>query len=301
MEKTDPLKQHSFAIPGYLNQLGLTPTVSSQTLGWDNLLAAALPYTQNLPPLRLPAIPEEDQILVQLSQPVQLRVKIGKEHFSVLGMPATSSTIPNHFPATWDISGPVQLFLISLKHRLLTQVALEVLDIDPEHVNLAGTVGEKDPFIYQVSQMILGEIYAQALAGSLFIESLTQSLVIHLIREYVVFPKEFPRVKGKLSPRVLRSVLNFIDEYLDEDLTLEKIAAVANLSTFHFSRLFKQTVNVPVHHYVLQKRLEYGKDLLTKGKLTITEVAARAGFADASHFNRHFKRRFGIAPKVMLK
>ncbi|MEO5887809.1 MAG: AraC family transcriptional regulator [Anaerolineales bacterium] len=302
MEQKISIKQkHSFAIPGYLNGLGYVPTLSSQSLGWDNLLAMVLPYPGSSSPLALPAMVEEDEILVQLSDPIQLNVKIGEESFSVPGLPGTFSTAPNYVATTWQIPGPTQLFVMSVKHELLTQFALEVLDVDPKYVNLAGKVGEEDPFIYQVSQMIRGEIDSQGIGGRLFIDSLTQSLVIHLIRKYVFFPKEIPYIKGRLRPRVLRSVLGFIDEYLEENLSLEKIATVANLSTFHFSRLFKQSMNIPVHQYVLQKRLDYGKRLLIRGGFTIAEVAIKAGFADASHFYRHFKRRFGIVPGILTK
>jgi AraC family transcriptional regulator len=302
MEQIVALKQkHAFAMLDYLNLFGLTPTLSSQSLGWENMFAMVLPYPGNLPPLVLPAILEEDEILVHLSNPVQLNVKIGGESFAAVASPGAFSTAPNYAPTTWHILGPTEIFVMSVRHELLTQVALEMLDIDPKYVRLAGKVGEEDPFIYQVSQLMLGEIKTLGMAGRLFIDSLTQSLIIHLIRKHVLFPKEFPHVKGNLAPKVLRSVLDFIDEYLEENISLEKIAAVANLSVFHFSRLFKKTMNIPVHQYVLQKRLDCGKRLLTRGGLTIAQVAARAGFADTSHFHRHFKRRFGIAPGAYAK
>ena len=302
MDKTVSLGQEdSFAILGYLNLFGFAPTLSSQSLGWENLSAVTFPYPGNLPPLTLPAILEEDQILVHLSNPVQLNVKIGEESFSAVASPGAFSTAPNYAPTTWHICGPTEIFVMSIRHELLTQVALEVLDVDPKFVRLAGKVAEEDPFIYQVTQLMLGEIKTQGMAGRLFIDSLTQSLVIHLVRKYVVFPKEFPYARGRLSSKVLRSVLDFIDEYLEENLSLERIAAVANLSAFHFSRLFKQTMNIPVHQYVLRRRLDCGKHLLTRGGLTIAQIAIRAGFADTSHFHRHFKRRFGIAPRTLTK
>lgn len=296
-------QKDSFSILDHLNRSGFVPALSSQSLNWDNLFALVLPYSRRfLPPLELPAILEEDEILVNLSNPVHLSAKIGNKPYCVKGAPGSFSTAPNYLPSRWQIlGGPTQICIMSIKHAFLTRVALQALDVDPKDVKLVGKVGEEDPFIYQISLMILSEIEAQGLAGRLFIDSLTHSLVIHLLRTYVHFPKEFPIVKGKLSPRVLRSVLDFIDHSLEETLTLEKIAAIANLSPYHFSRLFKQTMNIPVHQYVLQKRLDCGKYLLTRGGLSIAEVAARAGFSDTSHFHRHFKRRFGIAPRTLTK
>jgi len=304
MNRVDPHKQKlSFVIPDHLRRSGLTATLSSHSLYWDNLFTLVLSYPGHfLPPFDLPAIPEEDQILVNLSNPVQLSVKIGNDQHCTRGAPGSFSTAPHYLPSRWQIlGGPTQILIMSIKHTFLTRVAMKVLEVDPNNVKLVGKVGEEDSFIYQISLMILREMESQGLAGRLFIDSLTYSLVIHLLRSYVHYPKEFQEVKGNLSPKVLRAVLEFIDQSLEETLTLEKIAAVANLSTYHFSRLFKQTMDIPVHQYVLQKRLDCGKSLLTRGGLTVAEVAARAGFADSSHFHRHFKRRFGIAPRTLTK
>jgi len=53
--------------------------------------------------------------------------------------------------------------------------------------------------------------------------------------------------------------------------------------------------------YILQKRPDCGKCLLARGRLTVAEVAARAGFTDTIHFHLQFKRRFGITPGTMMK
>jgi AraC family transcriptional regulator len=292
----------SFAILNYIELFGSLPLKISLDLGWKNLLATTLLFPGNLPPLALPPMLAEDEILVQLSRPVQLKVKIGDESFAALSVPGTFSIAPNHLPTTWHIAGDAsQVLILSLKHALLIEIALQVLEIDPKYICLAGKVGAADPFIYQIGQLILNELETKGLAGSLFMDSLTQTFAIHLFRNYACYPQQLSRIKGCLPPQVLRAVLEFIDASLGENLSLTKIAAVAHLSNYHFSRLFKRTMHIPVHQYVLQKRLDCGKDLLTRSGLTVTEVAARTGFADTSHFDRHFKLRFGISPVNMIK
>ena len=151
----------------------------------------------------------------------------------------------------------------------------------------------EDPLLHQIGRSIYQELLTPGLASQLFIDSLTQALVIHLLRKYSVFHREPPKIRGNLSAPMLQSVMDYIHVNLDRNVSLAEIAGIAHLSSFHLARLFKQTLGVTVHQYVLHKRLEMGKELLVTGALTITEVAARTGFVDSSHFTRHFKRKFG--------
>jgi len=82
---------------------------------------------------------------------------------------------------------------------------------------------------------------------------------------------------------------------LTEPLTLSQLAGGVDLSPFYATRLFSQSVGMPPHAWRNQLRLNRGQALLRKG-VSVTEVAATVGFADQSHFTRHFKRAFGVAP-----
>ncbi len=80
-----------------------------------------------------------------------------------------------------------------------------------------------------------------------------------------------------------------------ETLSLGELAAVVGLSTFHAARLFSRSVGMPPHAWRNQLRLQHAQSLLRQGK-SVTEVASATGFADQSHFTRHFKRAYGVAP-----
>jgi AraC family transcriptional regulator len=75
------------------------------------------------------------------------------------------------------------------------------------------------------------------------------------------------------------------------------MAAVARLSPYHFARQFKAATGLPPRQYVIARRVERAKQLLQGGvDSSLAEVAARAGFADQSHFCHHFRRRVGVTP-----
>jgi len=77
----------------------------------------------------------------------------------------------------------------------------------------------------------------------------------------------------------------------------EELAAIAQLSVFHFCRSFKRSTGFTPHQYVIQQRVERAKQLLKDGKMGISEVAIACGFTHQSHLNRHFKRLTGVPPK----
>ncbi|MBF7688932.1 AraC family transcriptional regulator [Acinetobacter rathckeae] len=94
-------------------------------------------------------------------------------------------------------------------------------------------------------------------------------------------------------------VKDFISSHSDENLSLDDLATLANLSPWHFLREFKKNVGLPPHAWLLQVRLIKAQQLLKKGE-KVTSVALKCGFSDQSHFNRHFKKAVGVTPSQYI-
>jgi AraC family transcriptional regulator len=141
------------------------------------------------------------------------------------------------------------------------------------------------------------ELTAGGAGGPLAAESLANLLAVHLLR-HALAPRRPERGRGGTLPRGrLRAVVEYVEEHLDAGLTLEQMAAAAQLSPYHFARQFKATTGLPPHQYVIARRVEWAKQLLQGGgDLSLAEVAASAGFWDQSHFTHHFKRLVGVTP-----
>jgi AraC family transcriptional regulator len=77
---------------------------------------------------------------------------------------------------------------------------------------------------------------------------------------------------------------------------LTELAGVACLSSYHFSRSFKQTTGVGLHYYVMQRRLERAKTLMRRTNQSLAVIAQEAGFADQRHLNAAFRREIGVTP-----
>jgi transcriptional regulator GlxA family with amidase domain len=102
--------------------------------------------------------------------------------------------------------------------------------------------------------------------------------------------------KGRLDRRRLFRVLDYIDRHLEGDLTLDEMASVACLSRFHFARAFKQAVGQSPRRYVIARRLEHAKVLLTEDQTPLVEIALALRFSSQANFTRAFRQSIGAAP-----
>jgi AraC-like DNA-binding protein len=105
--------------------------------------------------------------------------------------------------------------------------------------------------------------------------------------------------RGGLSPARTHRICEYIHSNLNQNISLEALAEMAGLSTHHFARAFKQTVGMPPHGYVLQRRIEHAQQMLRNTDLPMSEIALSAGFSDQSHLARHFRRITGMSPSVV--
>ena len=94
----------------------------------------------------------------------------------------------------------------------------------------------------------------------------------------------------------LRQVLSYIEYNLARELSLKEIAGVAGVSVSHCNAAFRKAVGVPVHQYVIQRRVERAKTLLGERDLSISQIAIETGFSHQSHLAYHVRRLLGVSP-----
>lgn len=96
--------------------------------------------------------------------------------------------------------------------------------------------------------------------------------------------------------QVMSRMERYIRENLTEDLGLEALASVANLSPSYFHKLFCGHFSMTPGEFVLQCRISAAKSMLLEGDISLGEVAEQCGFASQSYFNYRFKQSVGITP-----
>lgn len=108
------------------------------------------------------------------------------------------------------------------------------------------------------------------------------------------------RVRASTRAEVYRRVMrarDFIDASSHEQLQLPEMARVACLSTHHFLRCFKELFRETPHQYLMRRRLEAARRLLSETDSPVTQICLSVGFENASSFTRTFRRRFGLTPE----
>jgi len=100
--------------------------------------------------------------------------------------------------------------------------------------------------------------------------------------------------------KYIGDILNYIDQSLDEDLSLKTIADKFHLSKGYLCRLFKEHTSTTIHDYICTKRIAKAKQLLVAGH-TVQETASKTGFNDYANFIRRFKEKVGMSPKKYAK
>ncbi|MGH1540353.1 MAG: AraC family ligand binding domain-containing protein [Arenicella sp.] len=97
------------------------------------------------------------------------------------------------------------------------------------------------------------------------------------------------------EPTAVQRVRDYIDAHFEQNISIQTLANLVQLSPFYLTRLFHKTVGSPPHAYQIQRRLFKAKRLIVLG-VKLSDVAADCGFSDQSHLSRHFKKSFVVAP-----
>jgi len=265
---------------------------SSSGKGWHGLDVAEIIHP--LDDFALPALPRHI-LVINLSAPSTIQERLAGRQ----GHLGTGNVVilPAGAPTTWHLEreGEVRHLHLYLSPTLIQQIATSA-DIDPDTIEFVDTLGMFDPRIETIALSLLSELRSEGLGGRLYVESLANILGIHLLRQHSsVKQPSLPRAVG-LDRATLRRVSTYIEEHLAEDLSLSELAAVAYLSPYHFARLFKASTGFAPHQYVIGRRIERAKLLLSTTNWSLTAIAHAVGFAHESHLALHFKRLTGLLP-----
>ncbi len=127
-------------------------------------------------------------------------------------------------------------------------------------------------------------------------EALGMVLAHELVR-FVLRPRRLERpLRGGLAAWQQRVVLDHIEEHLPEQIPLAAFAQLVRLSSYHFSRAFKQSFGMPPHRFHTHRRIERAKGLLAKRAMSVTEIGMALGFSGTSAFTMSFRKVTGMTP-----
>jgi len=208
-------------------------------------------------------------------------------------LPGEFDVIPAGFAVSYESSGSSTYLDVFLEETLVRDAAV-TMGLDPDLITLQPQLGVRDLRAAHILWAMKAELESDEHGGSAYADHLGLALAAYLLRDG---RSRAPMPMGVgLPQRRLRRVTDYIQDNLTADLSLAELAAVAGVSPSHFALLFKQSVGLPVHRYIIHRRVDRAIALLRIGALSVSELALEAGFANQSHLARCMRRVAGITP-----
>jgi AraC family transcriptional regulator len=152
----------------------------------------------------------------------------------------------------------------------------------------------RSPLVSRLVAAMVDDIASDCAAGPIVGDSLTTALVAHL----AIGPRPLTVVESRSAPssQAFRRALEYVDANLASPLRVAELAKAADCSQKQLSRAFRERKGMLPHDYVLSLRVERARSLISRGHLSLAQVAAVTGFADQSQMTKIFQKLLGTTP-----
>jgi AraC family transcriptional regulator len=181
---------------------------------------------------------------------------------------------------------------VYLPHENLAEMA----SVAPGALELKEPLTKVDPDISNTCHRLARELTSDCAMSQLHFDALTTSIGVQLVRRWSNQGVRAKPFQGGLPPARLRRVEEFLMAHLADDIGLDDLAAIADLSAKHFARAFRQSTGIPPHRWLIERRIDRAKALLSSSHEPLADIALTCGFADQSHFTAAFRKVVGATP-----
>lgn len=242
---------------------------------------------------------EEHSLFVSLSsRPIEyIQVQDGKTHTGLYQRGEILIT-PANTPLFVRWSGNENCLQIRLTTKFFQNIVRENSERDSNCLELLPKFQIRNSQLEAIAMMLFAEHQQEHFNNELYLDSLTNVLAVNLLRYHTAKKPQLTIYEGGLSLPQLSRVLDYIDTYLEQNIKLADLAQLLDISQFHFSRLFKQSIGVTPHQYLSQQRVEKAKQLLKKTDKAIADIAFECGFSSHSHLSKQFRQFTRVTPKA---
>jgi AraC family transcriptional regulator len=208
---------------------------------------------------------------------------------------------PPHTPFTHDISEPCYFVILAVEKQTFLENCQ--LNLKGKELQFLNNYNVQDETIKGIMELFLLEAKANGQNGFTYLKNLLSLLANHYIQNYSNYSdlENARNTDSKFSQTQVNKIDQHIEQNMGSPITVEDLAGLLNCSKFYFLREFKKLVGVTPYQYLIDKRLEQAKLLLSQPNANIGAIAYDLGFNDQSHFTRAFKGHFKLTPKQYQK
>ena len=267
------------------------PLLSSKGLNWQNIQFNHYRRCQYV----LPQNRSSQHLLKIFLSEGEIKGSLNGREWTENVSAGDIAIIPANTDYCADFESEIEFILLSLQPNLLRDLAINKANTT---VQILPQFTVKDPLISSIATTLKTQLENNRDSCSDYARILANAIAIHLFKKYSEPSLATGDTSKSVVEKKLQVVLDYIEQNLDEKLTLSLIAKQVNLSKYYLCRLFAKHLDISPHQYIIQKRIIRSKQLLKQElSMQIVDIAFDCGFASHSHFNRQFHKNVGMSPK----
>ena len=266
------------------------PLLSSQDLGWNGIQLDRYRHD----PYVLPRHSYSQYLLKIFLSEGEIRRSLKDEERLERVAVGDVAIIPprTHYQASWR--DEIEFILLSLHPDVFQKLAQGKIQYASAEIQPQFAV--KDPLILGITTTLKTQLECDRHSCGNYAGILADAIAIHLLKKYSVVTATN---NSDSCEAKLQIVLDYIEQNLEEKLSLDAIASQVNLSKYYLCRLFTQHLNISPRQHIIQRRIIKAKQLLKQERsMQVVDIAYECGFASHSHFNRQFNKSVGMSPKA---
>ena len=209
----------------------------------------------------------------------------------------TASILPASESTLWSSDGPLSFLHFYLTPDYLSRLAHEISGRSPRAVEFGSAIGRHDPQLVGFATYLVERMSGDTPLIGLELNAWAQLVGLHLLRHYAVSEEPAAQPTADvLCPDKLAHAIDYMEAHLDNNPNLTEIAAETRMSPYHFSRAFKQATGRTPHQFLIDRRVERARELLSNTEDSLASIAYAVGFSSQSHMTSTFSQRLGITP-----
>jgi AraC family transcriptional regulator len=271
--------------------------LSSRHFGWSGLdaellhIRAGRTYVPGLPSHRLG---------VHFGRAVNADCQCDGRHSRRIQKHGDIDVVPAGLEGWWEDDADCTILRLGVGPELLSTAAT-AMGRDPATVSLVPKFQLRDARIESIAWAIKAELEATVPSDKLYAETLALALAVRMLENENPSGGDKAATIRTLSALQRRRLAEFIEAHIDQSLSLADLAMVAGLSLSHLKPLFRATFGMPMHRYVLTRRVERAKLMLLSDDIPLSQVALETGFSHQSHMAHWMRRILGITPGMIVR
>ncbi|HVY90351.1 MAG TPA: AraC family transcriptional regulator [Hyphomonadaceae bacterium] len=219
----------------------------------------------------------------------------GRFRIEGIGRPGTLAIVPAYFWGRWDVPGEAPLSYLLLSEFRLREFADQNLARGRPR-ELIPRLGEADPVGTYIMRVLSRSATRPELTAGMLIQQTLDLLCSHLLRVHASSVGTTVTSRRGLLPWQVRRVTNYMCDRLDMNITLDELAALLDLSRFHFCTAFRLATGQTPHDWLTERRMQRAREMLEDLETPVIEIALAVGYSTPSAFSASFRRATGLTP-----